>query len=218
MKSLKVLFLIVAVMVVAVAAFVIEHKAHLPSTSRQQLRAVSQEKHPYGFEDGSMGWNPQTYPGSQAFREVSSSDEQAKEGQRSLKMSLHLVGGDASYSCGEAFAMLGPDDGTPDLKGRTLTAWVYAPEGSKGDADRPNGWQLFVKDDQWHMEIGTWSNIVEGQWVQLSLTIGSDKPVNGWVDQGFNPNQIICVGVRIVAGNGSTAKYDGPVYIDAVNW
>lgn len=218
MKSPKILLLILVVMAVAVAVFIFEHKSHAPLKSKQHLSIEPQPRQPFGFEDGDMGWMPQTYPGSQACSEVSSSDEQAKEGQRSLKLSLHLVGGDASYSCGEAFVLLGPGDGTQDLKGRTLTAWVYAPEGAKGDADKPNGWQLFVKDGQWHNEYGTWSNLVEGQWIQLSLKIGSDKPVNGWIDPGFNPDQIICVGVRIVAPAGSTAKYDGPIYLDAVNW
>jgi len=218
MKSLKITLLIVAVVAVAVAVFLFERKSHMTPTPHQGFTIKSRPGHPYGFEDGDMGWVPQIYPGSQACGQVSSSTEQAKEGQRSLKMSLHLIGSDASFSCGETFAMLGPGDGTQDLKGRTLTAWVYAPAGAGGDADKPNGWQLFVKDGQWHNEYGSWSNIVEGRWVQLSLKIGPDKPENGWIDPGFNPDQIICVGVRVVAGTGSTGKYDGPVYLDDVNW
>jgi len=41
---------------------------------------------------------------------------------------------------------------------------------------------------------------------------------NGYMEQGFDPRQIIAVGIKIGAGGGSTAVYQGPIYVDAVDW
>ena len=117
----------------------------------------------FDFEHGSMAWAAQTYPGSEACKAVSISNERARDGRFSLKMSFNLAGNDAHDGCGEAWAWLdgyGPGTGKPavqDLSGRTVTAWIYAPENSSGDAAHPNGCQLFVKDDQWHSEYGNGS-------------------------------------------------------------
>jgi hypothetical protein len=38
------------------------------------------------------------------------------------------------------------------------------------------------------------------------------------MEPGFDPSQIIAVGLKLGAGGGSTAVYQGPIYVDAVNW
>jgi len=171
----------------------------------------------FNFEDGVLSWTAQTYSGSEACSAVSISSEQAKEGQYSLKMSLNLIGGDAHNGAGEAWAYLNPAPQPENLTGHTVTAWVYAPVAAGSEEGNPSSWQLFVKDDQWHSEYGSMSNIVEGQWTQLSLTVGLAKPDTGSVDQQFDPSRVWVVGVRVLAG-GAPAKYEGPVYVDDVRW
>jgi hypothetical protein len=177
----------------------------------------------YSFEDGPMGWIPQDYEDSKACVQVLQSDETAKEGLYSLKMLMDLVGGDTHKSKGEAWVnMLGnPPSGETipvDLTNRTVTAWVYAPQGSTGDRSKPNGFQVFVKDEEWNSEYGPWKDAVEGQWVQISLTVSTSEPPNGYMARGFDPSRIVAVGVKMGSGGGSTAKFDGAVYIDAVDW
>jgi hypothetical protein len=38
------------------------------------------------------------------------------------------------------------------------------------------------------------------------------------MEPGFDPNQIISVGVKMGVGGGSTATYKGPIFIDGVDW
>jgi len=180
-------------------------------------------KSKYSFEDGPMGWIPQDYEDSKACVQVLHSDEVAKDGRYSLKMLMDLVGGDAHKSKGEAWVnML---DNSPsgetipvDLTNRTITAWVYAPPGSRGDRSKPNGFQLFVKDENWKSEYGPWKNIVEGQWIKISLAVSTSKPQSGYMDRAFDPNRIIAVGAKMGSGDGSTAKFNEAVYIDAIDW
>ena len=208
-KGNRIAIIGIACVLVAAGIYFIVHQ-HRPVPAR----VFRSENRGFNFENESGFWAAQTYPGSEACKSVSVSDEQAQEGRHSLKMMFHLVGGDAHDSCGEAWASIG----TQNLTGQTVTGWIYAPQNSAGDPEHPNGYQLFVKDSQWHSEYGSLTGIVEGQWVKLSLTVGKTKPDNGWVDEQFNPTQTMVVGVKVAAGNGSTSTYDGPIYLDAVRW
>jgi hypothetical protein len=181
-------------------------------------------KSKYSFEDGPMGWIPQDYEDSMACAEVLQSDDRAKEGQHSLKMLMNLIGGDTAKSKGEAWVnML---DSPPksvaipvDLTNRKITAWVYAPPGSRGERSKPNGFQLFVKDENWNSEYGPWRNVAEGVWDdKISFTVSTSKPQNGHMDQGFDPKRVIAVGVKMGSGGGTKAEFDGAVWIDAIDW
>jgi hypothetical protein len=177
----------------------------------------------YSFEDGAMGWEAQKEGDSKACVEVSYSDEMAGEGKHSLKIQTDLDGEDEHKRSGEVWTnMLKNPPGSArvpiDLRKRTVTAWVYGPTGSRGDESRPNGFQIFVKDKNWKAEYGSWENVEEGRWMKLSLTVGAASPEGGHVDAGFNPGQIVALGVKMGAGSGSNAKYKGPVYVDAVDW
>ena len=189
------------------------------STSQAQSLANSV----YSFEDGSMGWVAQDYEDSRACVQVEWSNEAAEDGQYSLKLFMELIGGDTQYSKGEAWVNLldNPPAGKTipaDLTNRTISMWVYAPQESKGDRKKSNGFQIFVKDENWNSEYGTWSNVVEGQWVKITLTVSASKPEDGYMDQGFDPSRIIAVGIKMGAGGGSTAKFIGVIYVDAVDW
>lgn len=189
----------------------------------------------YSFEDGDMGWFAQDYTTSQACSEVRVSDI-AYDGQSSLEMVLNLRGGDEHFGQGEALVSTEfyPPEGVTvpiDLEGHTITIWVYAPEnassgdnilGPAGDPDNPNGFQIFVKDTAFRNEYGVWKNVVEGEWNRVTLSVSAQVPEDGlsrgYMDTGFDPTQIIVIGLKIGTGRGSTAWYEGSIYIDGVGW
>jgi len=177
----------------------------------------------YSFENAIQGWQAQDYEDSMACERVGRSEERSKEGRYSLRMVMDLVGGDSHKSKGEAWVNMrenGPKGVKvpANLDKRTITAWVYAPKGARGEPSRPNGFQLFVKDSDWRSEYGAWLNVKEGQWTRISLPVTSSKPSKGWMDKGFDPTRIIALGVKMGAGGGSDAKYKGAVFVDAVEW
>lgn len=131
------------------------------------------------------------------------------------------MGGDPNVSKGEAFVDLSDHapfgvDAPVNLEGVTLRCWIYAPEDSGGSASHPNGLQLFVKDDNWHSEYGTWVNIEERQWNEVTLTPSRQTPHWGAMDEDFDPTRIMMVGVKVAAGSGSTARFDGAFYMDTL--
>jgi hypothetical protein len=145
-------------------------------TEKPRLNGIGPIRSKYSFEDGLMGWIVQDYQDSRACVQVADSAEQAKEGSRSLKLSMDLIGGDAHKSKGEAWVNFldnPPRREQPplDFTGKTVTASVYAPPGSRGEQSRPNGMQLFVKDENWKSEYGPWQNVVEGTWTSITLPI-----------------------------------------------
>lgn len=193
--------------------------------------AVSSVK--YDFESGAMGWYAQDYVDSQACVSVAQSSVQAFEGQFSLECAVRLLGGDANRSKGEVLVAVtydlpsGVSGDVPveafNLDGHTIAIWVYPPANSKGDRDRPNGFQVFVKDVNFKSEYGVWHNInTEDEWMEVTLTISPTVPRKGpdqgYMDEGFDPTQIVMIGIKMGAGGGSTQAYDGPIYIDAVDW
>ena len=191
----------------------------LPATSLQTETM-------YSFENTYSGWIPQTFFDTMACVKVSHSTERAKDGQFSLKLDIVLTGNHEQNSRGEAWvdmryfpppALQMPF--TPlDLNNRTITMWVYAPSGAIGETNRPNGLQIFVKDVHWNGSYSTWTNVVENEWVQLSFTVSNAAVEGGYIEPGFDPSQIIAVGVKMAAGGGSAAVYQGPIYVDAVSW
>lgn len=174
----------------------------------------------YGFE---CQWVPQDYEDSRACTQVLLSKERAVQGRYSLKMMMDLVAGDKERDKGEAWINMleNPPHGEHipvNLRGRTVTASVYAPRGARGERSRPNGFQVFVKDKKWKSQYGPWHNVREEDWMDISLKVSRFNPPGGHTDPGFDPTQIIAVGVKMGAGGGSKAKYKDPVFIDAVDW
>lgn len=169
----------------------------------------------YGFESGPMGWTKETVGDSQGVTDVSQSANRAKLGRYSLKLAVDLEGGHPNRSKGEAYVRILPQN----MEDKPITLWVFVPGEALGDPQRPNGIQVFAKDEHWKAEYGTWWDItpekVEG-WHRVALTPSKFVPPKGYMTPDFNPTQIQAVGVKIAIGNGSTAKYRGPIYIDTV--
>jgi hypothetical protein len=171
----------------------------------------------YGFEIETTEFVPQKFPDSLGVLDIAQSDEQAKFGNYSLRLDVDLEGGHPNRSKGEVYV----DIPTQDLTGKPITVWVYVPPGAEGEPAIPNGIQVFVKDQDWRGEYGTWWDITSARvetWCQVSLTPSTTAPRDGYMAPGFDPTSIKQVGVKVAIGEGSTALYRGPIYIDALDW
>ncbi len=228
------------------AEFAAWSQAH-PGETSTSVAATTTSK--FDFETDEMGWYAQDWVDSMACTQVRQSNLYAKDGQYSLECVMELVGGDPNNNLtkGEALVDLQyqverqlvlphnvPGESIPlNLDGHTITIWVYAPEGSRGVRNSPNGFQVFVKDSQFKSEYGIWHNImpaseyngqpnavIEGQWSPVTLMVASETtaPRGVWLERGFDPTHIIVIGLKMGAGNSSTYQYQGSIYIDAVDW
>ena len=165
----------------------------------------------YDFETGTQGWTFQDYTDSQAISAVVQSNTQAKSGSYSLAGTTHLVPGDANYSKGELLVNRGAN--ILNLNGLQASISVYGPTGAAGtNPSSPNGWQMFFKDATWKSWYGPWTNMAVNTWQTLTVTPGVTTPA--FVDAGFDPTQVMVMGVKLGTGGSSTGTYDGLVYAD----
>ncbi len=164
-------------------------------------------------------WRVSTDAKSLGVTKVLRSSERAYSGNNSLKLIANLSGTSDSRKNAEVFIDLryhAPSgvSSPANLLGVTLSCRVYAPDGSLGNPSNPNGLQLFVKDSSWLGQYGTWTNIREGEWNDVSLTPGDATPPGGETQPGFDPTKIVLVGLKIGTGNGSSATFDGSFHMD----
>jgi serine/threonine protein kinase len=177
----------------------------------------------YGFEQSTEKWVKQIFQDSQAVAAVKQSKERAKFGCYSLELTVDLIGNDPQQSKGEAFVDLisPPSINAPvNLEGVEITIWAYVPRKAAGDSNHPSGIQVFVKDREKRSEYGSWLNLTGNtdKWVPVRLTPSKEMPPDGHKDQGFDPTNLVAVGLKISAGTNSTATYSGPIYVDGVSW
>ncbi|MFH0772106.1 MAG: hypothetical protein V1933_05750 [Candidatus Omnitrophota bacterium] len=183
----------------------------------------SAENQRYDFETGIQGWADSNYTYGQAVVSVEQSSERAALGASCLRSNADLAGGDTHKSYGEAYVDMrySPPSGVTaplSLNGVEVSAWIYCPAGSRGDGNNPNGVQIFVKDENWKAEYSSWTSIFENVWFKITLTPCLSAPLNGSMDEGFDPARIINIGVKIGTAAGSTALYKGPVYFDVLSF
>ena len=134
-----------------------------------------------------------------AFVKISSSNPVAAEIATDLQDVAHL-----------------PQEATLDLASETVSVWVYAPAGKRGNPSNPNYVQLFVKDNS-PEAIGLYSeasdgngNIPEaGGWFKVSLAVTDFQG-------GFDPNHVRLLGVKIVIGGGSSADLETSIFVDQI--
>jgi len=173
-------------------------------------------------------WKAQTYTDSQAITAVSITTDCAHSGVGGLEMTVDLVGGHPNKSNGEVFVdlryhppLLEPPcclTAPVDFDGVQICAYVWCPQGSRGDLSRPNGLQVFVKDEEWRSFYGSWHNIEERQWNHVCVTPSTTAPPGGYMSPGFTPTQTVLLGVKVGAGGGSTATFSGTMCLDDVGW
>ncbi len=170
----------------------------------------------FNFETATNeGWEASARKGELGVSGVNVSSEQAYSGEYALAMNVHLNAADADLSSGTASVMV-----PGDMAGRPITAWVKFPKGATGDPAHPNGVQLFVKDQDFRIQMSPWRNIgsdiPEEQWTQIELTPATTAPTGGYTDAGFDPSQVIVVGVKVGAGTGSQTRFQGLCWLDVV--
>lgn len=177
-------------------------------------------------------WRAETYPGSQAVSQVAITTTNPYEGQGALALAVNLIGGDPNHGSGETFVDLRYHPprmestcclSSPlDLAGSEVSAQVYCPAGSRGDPSKPNGLQLFARsadaDGNWWSFYGSWHDIREGAWNTVTMTPGPTAPPGGYKDPLFDPARLVALGLKIGAGDGSTAEFHGPCWLDNVRW
>jgi hypothetical protein len=138
------------------------------------------------------------------------------QGAYSLALDVHLDHDNPNLRQGMAFVML-----PGNLAGKVITARIQCPTGAAGDTNHRNGAQLFVKDQAFRSQFGPWNNISvelpDGQWGELHLTPSNTTPPGGHTDPGFDPTQVMIVGVKLGVGTGSTVDFQGTCYLDFVN-
>lgn len=177
----------------------------------------------FGFKENDMEWEPNTYWDSQAIISVTQTSDIAFLSSGSLRMMLNLIGSDSTNGQGEAFVDLiyHPPYGVTapvDLLGVEISAWIYAPKGSGGPQGQENYMQVMVKDSNWNSEYGKATDVVEETWFKITLIPSATQPIGGDMKPGFDPTDIILVGVKIGSQSDSTYQYTGPIYLDAFDW
>jgi hypothetical protein len=174
----------------------------------------------FDFEKGAEGWTKEhSTPG--CIR-LGWSDDLARDGEGSLEIQMYLDGQETAQQSGEAWV----DVRTPwpagkepmGLTSRTVVAWIYAPEAAVGDPERPNGFQLFAKDERYEATFGEWQNVEPDRWVRLSLQLESDPLAAADLVRGFRSDRVVLVGLKMTMGARSSAIFDGSVYLDSVSW
>ena len=163
------------------------------------------------------GWEAQTWQDSQGVESVTGSLDVAKTGKCSLRLNARLQAGHENYSKGETLIDL---PGPVSLAGKTISCWVYVPDNSAtGPKGAYNGAQIFVKDGT-HNEYGSWLNLENVGWVQVTLAPTTSAPRDGYMEPGFDPNTVKTIGVKIATNEkaDSSYAYKGPFYVDTCTW
>lgn len=171
----------------------------------------------FEFEQPDHGWQ-QERGGPRACRGVSRSDDARRRGSYSLELDMDLDPAQPERHAGEAWIDLSGSEGGPlDLSNRRVTAWVYAPLAAAGSPERPNGYQLFVKDVDYNSHYGPWVNAHGDTWTEVELQVGQSSEAS-LPGPGFDATKVRIVGIKMALGTPPQNAYTGPVYLDSVDW
>ncbi|MDD5633687.1 MAG: cellulase family glycosylhydrolase [Candidatus Omnitrophica bacterium] len=159
------------------------------------------------------GWKTQTWQDSQAVDSLTYA-------QGEITFSAKLVDGKSSTnSKGEIFIDLSNSPSTSgqqmDLRGKKISVWVYVPEGFvRGtDPQKPNGIQLFLKDNSWKNQYSTWHNVSKPGWMKIEFSpVENGCPPLGYTDPGVELSNVRLLGVKIGVGGGSSYKGNNLVF------
>lgn len=179
----------------------------------------------FDFESGVMGWYAHEGRDIRGCPSVEATAERPYSGRQSLKMAASLNAGNPAKRKCEARVKIAKSDSSGkeiplDLEGYTVSAWFYAPRRSRGPGDAPNGVHLFVKDAHGGFLYGPWLDVVEDEWMPLLLPIEKTTELTGKVDAdpNFDPTHVRILGLKFGTGKDSTAIYNGPIWLDDVDW
>ena len=175
----------------------------------------------FGFERGCLRWVRQTYGNIQGVEDLRPTRDAHHAGSGALCLICDLDS--SGQSQGEAYVDLrylgfGEAGQTFHLTGKQISCYVYCPPGSGGAPSAPSGLQILAKSDGDGSLYGTWTNITEGVWQRLELTVSDQQPPDGYISPSFDPTAVALVGLKVALNDaGSGASYSGPIYLDAFN-
>jgi hypothetical protein len=159
-------------------------------------------------------WQAQTHPDSQGITAVVYGSDQ-------LTLQASLISQDENYSKGEVFLDLRSFTQTAtyvprDMSDTTLMARVTVPNDFAGLPSCPNGIQVTVKDDQWRSQYSAWVNVASGGTYIISYSPTVQTIPGGYTENGFDPDRIIMVGVKVAMNDTCSDNYDGELYVESV--
>lgn len=184
----------------------------------------------YDFESGVQGWSTSEGQFNTSIM-VTTTTNPVHSGSHALQVTTRLVGnanpafstlpGDTPakgnlYSHTEAvvyFDQSKPNGfsapGPYDLRGKTVSCYVFFPSTLATGDNVPPYVRLFVKDKKFANAFSQAVSIDPQhtqEWFQLSLTVSSDA--------SFDASLVNALGVRLETPDGSKIDYTGPFYID----
>lgn len=179
----------------------------------------------FDFEIGTQGWKSQNWEDFRGNFGVEQTAVHSKSGLHALLLDCDST----KNSKGEAFVDLREEFNAPlNLEGKTIKCWVLIlSSDAGGDPDRPNGVQLFVKsiknegtsNEQLFSEYGTRYNLPGRRlWFEITLKPSIETPKGGHSEQGFDPKNIVVIGIKIANGTGSSSSFKGSLFIDDIDW
>lgn len=179
----------------------------------------------YDFLDSNQGWIPKEF--SQRYGKIEGTqlvDNESPAGKNTLLLSLDLNGGHPSAEfmvdlqknppgCAKGLA----EDEILWEPGSILSVWVWAPKGSRGeDQGNPNGLHLFAVDTKGKELYGTWQNIQEESWFEVSLNLINEAPACGTMPADFDSSHIKNIGLNISVNTNANNPIKGQFKISAV--
>ncbi len=104
---------------------------------------------------------------------------------------------------------------TVNLDGCVVMARVRLESGLSTVASSPGGAKVYVKDSAYVWAGGPWTNLSEGDWVNVTLFV--DLP--DYEDAGFDPTAVLEVGVEIGTGDSTADVWTAAVVsIDTIEF
>jgi len=190
------------------------------------VQMSSKDTAKFNFENGEQDWKSQNWKDFRGNYGVEQTSVYSKSGLHALLFECDST----KNSKREAFVDLRKEFNAPlNLEGKSIKCWVLIfPSDAGNDGDRPDGVQLFVtsikkegtSNEQLFTEFGSSYSIKDrkGIWFEITLNPSIETPEGGYIEQGFDPKNIVIMGIRITNGTGSSSSFKGSLYIDDIDW
>lgn len=187
------------------------------SGSSDQTFATKDDASHFPFEVDTMGWHVSLNIGEQAITSVAQSATDKHEGTGSLKLIVDLVtdaAGAGAKSGGLAYVDLltnappGVKNGTVDMTGKTLSAWInISATGFTG-----GGITIYALDSSDNYSSTTNVDDLGAGWQQISGALDTTAP--------FDVTKVKRIGINLHRGyvNANAFSFAGTVYLDSVTW
>jgi nitrate reductase NapE component len=186
------------------------------------IRAVAAMEQ-YGFDSWLEGWAPTTNTTMQAITNVVQSPATNAawfgEGANSLRIECDIRT-NANKNLGRVSVDLRKDLGfsipvpanLSNLLFRYKMIWPTGGNGARGT----NRYRLFTADVSGQYQYYGWYNVgTNGLYTDAGFYVSA---TNGTEDAGYDPCRIVSVGMDVAPGVGSTGVYNGPVFIESIQF